>query len=259
MSSDMFSLHGRTALVTGSTQGLGFGIAQALSRAGAIVAINGRSSARVEDTVKELVSAGFNARPCPFDVTDRKAMDEAITAFELNNSPIDILFNNSAVQIRGSLDNYREDDWRSLMGLNLDAVFFTAQRVARGMRDRGRGKIINMLSLSAVTGRTDVGPYAASKAAVMSLTRSMALEWGRFNIQINGIGPGWFMTKMIQPAIDRNPQLDTWLKFRTPAGRWGDPKTDLNGVAVFLSSSASDFVNGQVIFVDGGHLTSTGM
>jgi gluconate 5-dehydrogenase len=259
MSLELFDLTGRTALITGSTQGLGLGMARALSQAGAVVAINGRDPARVKGVVETLSAEGHNVRACAFDLTDHASVDTAVTAFEAEHGPIDILFNNAAVLNRGRLDTYDAESWRSLMATDLEGVFFTAQRVVRGMRERKRGKIINLVSLSAVTGRYDVGAYSAAKAGVMALTRQMALEWGRENVQVNAIGPGWFMTEMVQQAIVANPQLDIWVKERTPAGRWGDPAKDLSGLAIFLASAASDFVSGQTIFADGGHMTANGM
>jgi gluconate 5-dehydrogenase len=145
------------------------------------------------------------------------------------------------------------------MATDLEGVFFLSQRAARGMRKRGSGKIISIASLAAVTGRFDIGAYSTAKAGLVALTRQMALEWGRDNVQVNSIGPGWFLTDMAKPAIAANPALDQWVKQRTPAGRWGDPSRDLNGAVIFLASSASDFVTGQTLFVDGGHLTANGL
>jgi gluconate 5-dehydrogenase len=259
MSIDLFNLKGRTALVTGSTQGLGLGIAKGLARAGSVVAINGRNADRVASVVEGLKIDGLDMRACAFDLTQPDAVDNAITAFENAHAPIDILVNNAAIVIRGPLDDYALTDWRTVMATDLEGVLLVSQRVMRGMRERKRGKIINIASLGAVAGRYNLGCYSTAKAGLIALTRQMALEWGRDNVQINAIGPGWFMTEMVQPVIQKNPNLDTWLKERTPAGRWGDPNKDLDGAAIFLASSASDFVNGQVLYVDGGHLTSTGM
>jgi gluconate 5-dehydrogenase len=258
MSIELLNLKGRTALVTGSTQGLGLGIAKGLASAGATVAINGRNVDRVAATVKALKSDGFDAVPCSFDLTQQADVDRAVTALEDEHSPIDILVNNAAIVIRGPLDEFSLADWRTVMATDLEGVLLVSQRVVRGMRSRKRGKIINIASLGAVSGRYNIGCYSTAKAGVVALTRHMTLEWGRDNVQINAIGPGWFMTEMVQPVIQKNPNLDTWLKERTPAGRWGDPNRDLAGAAIFLASSASDFVNGQVLFVDGGHLTSSG-
>jgi gluconate 5-dehydrogenase len=255
----LFDLTGRTALITGSTQGLGLGMARGLAGAGAHVLINGRDPARVGATVEALLVEGGQYSACSFDVTDPASVDEAITRFEADDQPIDILINNAAVLSRGPLDTYSAESWRGLMATNLEAPFTLSQRVARGMRERRRGKIINLISLSAVSGRCDVGAYSAAKAGLQALTRAMALEWGRENVQVNAIGPGWFMTDMVQTALKLNPQLDTWVKSRTPAGRWGDPATDLTGPAIFFASAASDYVSGQTVFVDGGHLTANGM
>jgi gluconate 5-dehydrogenase len=257
--SDLFSLKGRLALVTGSTQGLGLGMARALAKAGAKVAINGRAAERVDGVVERLRGEGLDVVPASFDITDPDGLEAGIAALEAAHGGVDILVNNAAVLNRGPLEDYSRESWRGVMATNLEAVFFVAQRVARGMRERKRGKIINIVSLAAVTGRYDVGAYSAAKAGLMALTRQMALEWGRENVQVNAIGPGWFMTEMVQQALKMNTALDDWVKGRTPAGRWGDPERDLEGPVLFLASAASSYVNGHTLFVDGGHLTANGM
>jgi gluconate 5-dehydrogenase len=258
MTLNLFDLTGRVALVTGSTQGLGFGMAAALAGAGATVAINGRSQDKVDKAVADLKARGLNVVPCAFDLTDHAAFDAAVTKLEAQQGQIDILVNNAAVMRRGSLAELTLADWRAVMDTDLDAIMFLSQRVARPMLARRSGKIVNILSLAAVTGRYNIAPYSAAKAAVMALTRQMALEWGRENVQVNAIGPGWFATPMSGPHL-RNPDLEKWLMGRTPAGRWGDPDRDLSGAVVFLASSASDFVMGQTIFDDGGHMTANGL
>lgn len=256
---ELFSLDGRLALVTGSTQGLGLGMAKALSRAGARVAINGRDPARVASVVEQLCGEGHDVIAAPFDLTDPASLDSGIARLEAEGDGIDILVNNAAVLNRGAIDDYTRENWHGLMATNLEGVFFTARQAARGMRCRRRGKIINLVSLAAVSGRFDVAAYSAAKAGVLVLTRQMALEWGKENVQVNAIGPGWFLTEMVQQALKLNPQLDEWVKARTPAARWGDPARDLDGPVIFFASAASNYVSGQVVFVDGGHLAANGM
>jgi gluconate 5-dehydrogenase len=173
---------------------------------------------------------------------------------ERNVGPIDILVNNAGVNLRGPLEEFETERWRELMATNLDGVFFVSRSVGRRMLERQRGKIINICSLLTEGGRATVVPYAASKGAVRQITRGLATEWGRHNIQINAIGPGYFVTDMTRP-LREDPQWDEWVKERTPANRWGDPE-ELVGAAVFLASGASSFVNGQIIYVDGGFLAS---
>lgn len=247
-----FSLDGRVILVTGSSQGIGLGMATALAEAGAAVVINGRASDKVAVAVKTITDAGHKAVGCPFDVTDAAAIDTAVTTLEQSVGPVDVLFNNAGINIRGSLIDYSETDWRTLMGLNVDAAFLLSRRVAKTMIARRSGKIINTLSLSADFARAGSGPYSVSKGALKMLTKVMAVEWGPHNIQVNAISPGWNLTDMMRDVLKKNPDLESWVNNRTPLGRWSRPDADLGGTAVYLASAASDFVTGQVIAVDGG-------
>jgi gluconate 5-dehydrogenase len=258
MLQELFGLNGRTALVTGSTQGLGKGMAVALARAGARVAINGREAAKVEGVVAGLKQQGLDVIACPFDLSDQAQMEQAVDALERAAGRIDILVNNAAVMRRVALTDMTRADWRAVMDTDLDGIMFLSQRVVRPMLERRSGKIINILSLAAVTGRLNIAAYSTAKAGLMALTRQMALEWGRSNVQVNAIGPGWFASPMSGPNM-RNKELEEWLMRRTPAARWGNPDQDLSGAVIFLASPASDFVLGQSIFVDGGHMTANGM
>ena len=258
MLQELFSLKGRTALVTGSTQGLGRGMAVALAQAGARVAINGRDAAKVAAVVAELKQEGHDVIACPFDLAEQTQMEAGIDALERAAGRIDILVNNAAVMRRVALTDMTREDWRAVMDTDLDGIMFLSQRVVRPMLERRSGKIINILSLAAVTGRLNIAAYSTAKAGLMALTRQMALEWGRSNVQVNAIGPGWFASPMSGPHI-RNKDLEAWLMNRTPAGRWGDPGRDLSGAVIFFASAASDFVMGQTVFVDGGHMTANGM
>jgi len=189
----------------------------------------------------------------PFDVTDSAAVAAGIARIEAGIGPIDILVNNAGIQRRAPLEDFPEATWRELMRTNLDSVFFVAQAVARHMIPRGRGKIVNVCSVQSELGRPGIAPYAASKGAVKMLTKGMCADWARHGLQVNGLGPGYFATELTA-ALVADPEFSAWLCKRTPAGRWGRVE-ELGGAMVFLASGASDFVNGQVIYVDGG-LTS---
>jgi len=250
----LFDLTGRTALITGSTRGLGLVLARGLARAGAAVVLNGRHREALDAAVAILRSEGSRADGALFDVTDQPQIAEAVRAVEETTGPIDILVNNAGIQRRAPIVDLPEETWREVLDANLTGVFLTTQQVARRMIGRGKGKIINICSLLSEVGRPTVSPYTASKGGVKMLTRSMAVEWARYDIQVNGIGPGYFATEM-NKALTQNEEFDRWLKARTPAGRWGDPE-ELVGTAVFLASAASSFITGQIIYVDGGVLAS---
>ena len=250
MASGLFSLEGRTALVTGSSRGIGFAIADALSGAGAQVVLNGRSAEALDEAAARLGELGRTVQVAAFDVTDPKAVSEGVDRIEREVGPIDILVNNAGMQRRGPLDQFDDDDWRTLMATNLDSVYFVGKAAARHMIARGRGKIINIASVQSELARPGIAPYTASKGAVKNLTKGMCADWAGHGLQINAIGPGYFATPLNKALIE-DPVFDSWLKKRTPAGRWGRLE-DLHGVAVFLASSASDFINGQTIYVDGG-------
>jgi gluconate 5-dehydrogenase len=249
MTEKLFDLRGRIALVTGGYQGLGFAIARGLGQAGATIVLNGRSADKLEQAVFTLSKEGLTVHGSLFDVRDKKQIQQKIGEVESMIGPIDILVNNAGVQRIGPLETTDESAWKDLIDTNLTAVFLVTQQVVQGMIKRKSGKVINICSLSSERSRPTLGPYAASKGGVKMLTKAMAVDWGKYNIQVNGIGPGYFLTAMMTPAKD--PNFIAWVKSRTPMGRWGDPP-DLVGTAVFLASHASDFVTGQIINVDGG-------
>ena len=250
----LFDLSGRTAVVTGAAQGLGHAVARGLGEAGATVVLNDVVVDRLDAVVARLRADGLDAHGVVFDVTDRARVEGAIAHVEDRIGPVDILVNNAGIQHRTPLEDFPEDAWDHLMAVNVKGVFLVAQAVARRMIPRGHGKIINMGSVNAELARPSIAPYGATKGAVNNLTKGMATEWARHGIQVNAIGPGYFITEITQPLAD-DPVFDGWLRGRTPAGRWGDP-SELVGVAVFLASDASSFVNGQVIYVDGGLLAA---
>ena len=251
MSTQLFDLSGKRALVTGSSQGIGLALAQALSGAGAHVILNGRDAAKLS-RAQALFAAPTSA--CAFDVTDQAAVIAGVTSIESEIGPIDILVNNTGVQIRKPLEEFETAAWHTLMATNLTSVFYVSQAVVRHMIPRGRGKIINVCSVNSEAARYSIAPYTATKGALKNLTKGMCVDWARHGIQVNGLGPGYFDTELTRPLVE-NAEFTAWLKSRTPAQRWGDVK-ELGGSAIFLASSASDFVNGHVLYVDGGMLAS---
>jgi gluconate 5-dehydrogenase len=253
MSLHLFDLSGRRALVTGSSQGIGFSLAQGLAAAGAAVVLNGRDLARLDAAVAELAAHGLRVSGHGFDVTEPAAVEAAIARIEADG-PLDILVNNAGIQRRMPLEDFPVETWREVMRTNLDSVFYVGQAVARRMIPRRRGKIINIASLMSEASRYSIAPYTASKGAVKNLTKGMCTDWARHNIQVNAIGPGYFETPL-NKALVEDPKFNAWLEARTPAGRWGKVE-ELQGACIFLASSASDFVNGQIIYVDGGVLAT---
>ncbi len=245
-----FQLNGKLALITGSSAGIGFALARALGEAGAHVVINGRNAEKVSAAAQALKDEGLNVSEAVFDVTDAKSVTTAVNDIEAKLGAIDILINNAGMQIRGPLHEYKDEDWHTLMRTNLDSVYYVGKTVAQKMIPRGRGKIINICSVQSELGRPGIAPYTASKGAVKMFTKGMAIDWGQFGIQVNGIGPGYFKTELNQKLVD-DPQFSSWLVGRTPSRRWGDVE-DLGGAAVFLASDASKFVNGHILYVDGG-------
>ena len=254
MSTSLFDLNGRVALVTGSSAGLGQAIARGLAEAGATVIVNGRDPDRLASAADALRSAGLKVHPYGFDVTSEGAVADAVERIEREVGPIDILVSNAGIQRRAPLTEISQEIWEDVVRTNLTSVFLVGRTVARGMIARRRGKIINIASLMSEVSRKTIAPYASAKGGVRQLTRSMCVEWAAHNIQVNAIGPGYFKTEL-NAALLADEAFDQWVRTRTPAGRWGDPE-ELVGAALFLASRGSDFVNGQVIYVDGGVLAS---
>ncbi|HSH89913.1 MAG TPA: glucose 1-dehydrogenase [Ramlibacter sp.] len=245
-----FDLTGRTALITGSSAGIGHALAIGLAGAGARIVLNGRDSKKLEQAATNLRSKGAEVVTATFDVTDGAAVTAAIARIEADTGPIDILVNNAGMQRRAPLEDFEEAHWHELMRTNVDSVFLVGQAVARHMIVRKRGKIINVCSVQSELGRPNIAPYTASKGAVKMLTKGMAIDWGPHGIQVNGLGPGYFKTEL-NDALVKNAEFSAWLVNRTPLRRWGDVD-DLVGAAVFLASDASNFVNGHILYVDGG-------
>jgi len=250
----VFDLSGKVALVTGSTSGLGQAIARGLAEAGATILVNGRNQERLASTLQEFRNSGLKAHARRFDVTVEAEVVDAVASIEAEIGPIDILVNNAGIQRRMPLTDFPLELWDEVILTNLTSVFLVARTVARGMVSRSSGKIINIASLMSEVGRRTVGPYTAAKGGVKALTRTMCVEWAPHNIQVNAIGPGYFVTEL-NKALVEDTAFNQWVCSRTPAGRWGQPE-ELVGAAVFLASPASDFMNGQTIYVDGGMLAS---
>lgn len=246
----LFGLQGRIALVTGSSAGIGCALAFGLAQAGALVVVNGRSSERVERVVAEIKADGGEAHGAVFDVTDAAQVRAGVARVEGDVGPIDILINNAGIQRRMPLEDFPEETWRELMAANLDSMFFVGQAAARAMIARGRGRIINICSVQSELARPNIAPYTASKGAVKMLTKGMATDWGKHGIRVNGIGPGYFRTPL-NKALVEDEKFSAWLTARTPLGRWGEVD-ELVGAAIFLASDASSFVNGHILYVDGG-------
>jgi gluconate 5-dehydrogenase len=250
--SPLFDLGGAIALVTGSSQGIGLALADGLAAHGARIVINGRDAAKVASAAAGLAAKGYDVRGAAFDATSQQVADD-IDRIEKEIGPIGILINNAGMQFRTPLEDFPADKWEELLKTNISSVFYTSQAVARHMIRRGAGKIINIGSVQSEMARPSIAPYTATKGAVKNLTRGMCADWAKHGLQINGIGPGYFRTPLNQALVD-NPEFSSWLEKRTPAGRWGDVE-ELVGAAVFLSSKASSFVNGHMLYVDGGITT----
>jgi gluconate 5-dehydrogenase len=247
---NLFSLSGKIALVTGSYRGLGLSIARGLASAGARVVINGRSREGVEETVKALSAEGYEALAAVFDVVDEQSVKDGIQQIQQQWGRVDILVNNAGIHRRNKLEDMPVEDFKLVVDTNLTSAFIVAKAVVPEMMEAGSGKIINICSLMSDLARPTTGNYAAAKGGLRMLTRAMAGEWAQHNIQINGIGPGYFESDMTQ-HLQADPEFNNWVCNRTPAARWGKPE-ELQGLAVYLASPASDFVNGQVIYIDGG-------
>ncbi len=246
----LFDLTGRTALVTGSSRGLGRAMAEGLAAAGARLVLNGMDAGRLAETAAAFRAQGHDVLEAGFDVCDDAAVAAAFARLDAEGVAVDILVNNAGIQFRKPMIDLDPADWRRVIETNLTSAFIVGREAARRMIPRGRGKIVNIGSLTSEVARATIAPYASAKAGIKLLTREMAAEWGPSNIQSNAIGPGYMLTDLNE-ALLADPTFDAWVKGRTPARRWGKPE-ELAGTVVYLASAASDYVNGQIIYVDGG-------
>jgi gluconate 5-dehydrogenase len=246
----LFNLAGRRALVTGSSRGIGYGIAEALAGAGAEIVINGRDVEALGAAAERLASGGARVKAVAFDVANEESVADGVGHIEVELGPIDILVNNAGMQFRSPLEDFPADKFDQVIRTNLTSVFTVGQAVARRMIPRGRGKIINICSVFTNVARFSVAPYSASKAAVANLTRGMATDWARHGLNVNAIAPGYVKTELNE-ALLKNADFNAWVEKRTPAGRWAEP-AELGGAAIFLASDAASFVNGHILYVDGG-------
>jgi gluconate 5-dehydrogenase len=246
-----FDLTGTTALVSGSSRGIGRALAKGLLQAGSRVIIHGRNIDQVKTTALDLAEeTGGETGVSTFDVTDEAAVDRGIADIEQEWGTPDILVNNAGIQRRAPFTEFTLQDWNDLVATNLTSAFLVSQRVARGMVHRGSGKIINIGSVQSQLARPGIAPYSATKGGIVMLTKGLCADLGPHGIQTNALAPGYFETELTQALVD-DEQFTQWVTTRTPAGRWGKVE-DLVGALVFLASPASNFVNGQVLFVDGG-------
>ena len=250
MSSSLFDLTGKSALITGSSQGIGYALATGLAASGAKIILNGRDQTKLQSAASRLSAAGVDVQTLGFDATDHYAVRAAVDGFEKTSGAIDILVNNAGMQHRTELENFPPEAFEKLLQTNVASVFHVGQAVARHMIDRKSGKIINIASVQSALARPGIAPYTATKGAVTNLTKGMATDWAKHGLQCNAIAPGYFDTPL-NAALVADPDFSEWLAKRTPAGRWGNVE-ELVGAGVFLSSAASSFVNGHTLYVDGG-------
>lgn len=255
--SNLFNLTGKRALITGATHGLGMAMAKGLASAGAELIINGHSPDKMAKALSEYKSLGIQAHGYLFDVTREGEVNDNIARIEKEHGPIDILVNNAGIIKRIPMVDMPVEEFREIIEVDLIAPFIVSKAVGKSMIARRAGKIINICSMMSELGRNTVSAYAAAKGGLKMLTKNMATEWARYNIQVNGIGPGYFATEQTAPIRTEGHPFNDFIINRTPAARWGDPD-DLAGATIFLASAASDFVNGQIIYVDGGILATIG-
>lgn len=247
---ELFDLAGKTALVTGSSQGIGYALAAGLGAAGAGLILNGRDKDKLARAADTLRDDGYDVTEMAFDATNHDAVRAAVDGYEANHGGIDILVNNAGMQFRAPLEDYPADMFDTLLSTNVASVFHVGQAVARHMIARGAGKIVNIASVQTMLARPGIAPYTATKGAVGNLTKGMATDWAKYGLQVNAIAPGYFDTPL-NAALVSDPEFSAWLEKRTPAGRWGNVD-ELVGACIFLSSKASSFVNGHTLYVDGG-------
>lgn len=258
MGTSLFDLDGKVALVTGSTHGLGMAMAKGLGKAGATIIVNGNSSQKkIDDAVAYYKSEGIKAVGYKFNVANEDEVIQAIDTIQEEVGEIDILINNAGIIKRTPLEDMEVADFREVIDIDLVSPFIVSKCVVKSMINRKQGKIINICSMMSELGRNSVGAYAAAKGGLKMLTQNMATEWARHNIQVNGIGPGYFATSQTAPIRLEGHPFNEFIINRTPAAKWGDPN-DLAGTAIYLASKASDFVNGHIVYVDGGILATIG-
>ncbi len=257
MINELFNLEGKTAFITGGTHGIGMAIGKVLGGAGAKIVVNDISDEKLESCKSEYAEAGIDVYTLKFDVTDEEAVDKGVTEIEQNVGPVDILVNNAGIIKRIPILDMPVADFKQVIDIDLVAPLIVAKRIAPGMIERKSGKIINMCSMMSVYGRNSVSAYAAAKGGLKLLTANMTCEWAKYNIQINGIGPGYIATSQTAAIREGNHPFNDLVMTRTPAGRWGEPE-DVGNAALFLASKAADFVNGHVLYVDGGILANFG-
>lgn len=245
-----FDVSGKVILITGSGRGLGYAYASGFADAGARVVINDINDESVSPAVEKLKQTGGFAVGYPFDVTKADQVEKNILQIEHEVGPIDVLINNAGIHRRAPLVEMSLADWQAVIDVNLTAVFIVSSCVAKGMIERERGVIINISSLNSEAARPTIGNYCASKGGITMLTKSMATEWGKYNIRANAIGPGYFITDLTRRLVE-DPQFDEWVKQEVPLARWGNP-SELIGTAIFLASEASSYISGRTIYVDGG-------
>ena len=251
---ELFNLKGKTALITGSGSGIGFSLAEGLGGAGATTILNGRNELKLKEAKQKLTDKGFKVNYLVFDVTKAEQVKKAIQNYQEEHGQIDILINNAGINLRGPFEEFDEAEWKKVLDININGAMLVSQAIAPQFIKQKSGKIINICSMQSELGRPTIVPYAVSKGGIKMLTRALCVEWAKYNIQVNGIGPGYFETELTKP-LKNNPEFDQWLCNRTPANRWGDTK-ELVGAAVFLASEASNYVNGHILYVDGGLLAS---
>ncbi|WP_068115623.1 glucose 1-dehydrogenase [Tropicimonas marinistellae] len=253
MSTKLFDLSGKTALITGSSRGLGRAMAEGMAAAGARVILNGVNEARLQEAVEEMTAGGYDVIGAAFDVADEAAIVAAFEKLDSDGVAVDILVNNAGIQFRKPIVELETSDWQRVIDVNLTAVFICAREAAKRMIPRGHGKIINIGSLLSDAARATVSPYGAAKGGVRMLTKIMTAEWASKGIQVNAIGPGYMATEM-NTALIENEEFNDWVCKRTPSGRWGQPD-EMAGTAIYLASDASNYINGQLIYVDGGMIS----
>ena len=258
----MFSLEGKVALVTGASYGIGFALATAFARAGAKIAFNDIKQELVDKGLAAYKEEGIDAKGYVCDVTNEEQVNELVAKIEKELGSVDILVNNAGIIKRIPMVDMSAAEFRLVIDVDLNAPFIVSKAVIPGMIKKGAGKIINICSMMSELGRETVSAYAAAKGGLKMLTRNIASEYGEYNIQCNGIGPGYIATPQTAPLRERQADgsrhpFDSFIIAKTPAARWGTPE-DLMGPALFLASKASDFVNGHVLYVDGGILAYIG-